>query len=270
MNGARMWLVVETFNNNGERLGEALWSHFSCRHALHTGAQPTLISRCAIEKIIESESRPPQPEKRRWAINCYTGIRSVRFLGLARLSGASAFGHERRSKNLIMFRMEFVPSIGEPPLNTAYLGMLVTPSRSAESHANAWRIANHNDGTARAEGAFEETVILYPARRRHAHLCLLVTAACSRESLILITWMSSKEARPTRLITYPPSATGRGENLLLVNDISHTHEKPISFWVMCVSTRNGDYRDGSPFQRIIWYFLILSSYRSSRLMTRNR
>ncbi|KYQ58664.1 hypothetical protein ALC60_02311 [Trachymyrmex zeteki] len=106
----------------------------------------------------------------------------------------------RESENLITFRMEFAPSliwsvfktytrVYIPPLNTAYLNMPVTPSRSTESHANT----NHNDGTARAEGAFEETVILYPARRRHAHLCL--------------------------------------------------------FWVMCVSTRNGDYRDGSPFQR---------------------
>ncbi|EGI62983.1 hypothetical protein G5I_08666 [Acromyrmex echinatior] len=102
-------------------------------------------------------------------------------LGSARLgSGASAFGHERRSENLITFRMEFAPSLvwsvfktytceSIPPLNTAYLGMPVTPSRSAESHANTW---NHNDGTARAKGAFEETVIPYPAKRRHAHLCL--------------------------------------------------------------------------------------------------
>ncbi|KYM84258.1 hypothetical protein ALC53_05350 [Atta colombica] len=225
MNRTRMWRIVETLGNNGERLGEALWSHFSntlapscrlsnacmqrilhtkwnsprvtimpilnrqsittvwfarqnpldltdvlqaldCRHALHIGAQPTLISRCAIEKIIESESRPPvrpriaktavrlttlpvrslellkhqqrlrvrkvvrysqhdlnrwvsalkvnrrstsltdkrpdeynaynisvskielQSEKRRWVVNCYTGIRSVQFLhgGIACLS----------------------------------------------------------------------------------------------------------------------------------------------------------------------------------------
>ncbi|KYQ58660.1 hypothetical protein ALC60_02307, partial [Trachymyrmex zeteki] len=70
-----------------------------CRHALHTGAQPTLISRCAIEKIIESESRPPsvQPEKRRWAVNCYTGTRSVRFL-----HGGIACPSERYYRSRIM------------------------------------------------------------------------------------------------------------------------------------------------------------------------
>ncbi|KYN18171.1 hypothetical protein ALC57_09516 [Trachymyrmex cornetzi] len=140
MNGTRMRRVVETLSNSGEHLGEVLWSHFSCRHALHTGAQPTLISRCAIEKIIESESRPParpriaktavrlttlpvrslellkhqqklrvrkvarysqhdsvQPEKRRWIVNCYTGIRSVRFL-----HGGIACPPERYYRSRIM------------------------------------------------------------------------------------------------------------------------------------------------------------------------
>ncbi|KYN35265.1 hypothetical protein ALC56_10440 [Trachymyrmex septentrionalis] len=77
--------------------------------------------------------------------------------------------------DLSQARAEFrIPTQVLSPLNTAYLGMPVTPSRSAESHANTW---NHNDGTARAEGAFEETVILYPAKRRHAHLCLRDTTS---------------------------------------------------------------------------------------------
>lgn len=50
----------------------------------------------------------------------------------------------------------------------------------------------------------------------------------------------------------------------------------LQFWVMCAGTRNGDYRDGSSFQRIIWYFLIPGSIPTcdsgggDGLMTRNR
>ncbi|KYM79282.1 hypothetical protein ALC53_10264 [Atta colombica] len=115
-------------------------------------------------------------------------------------------------------------------LNTAYLGMPVTPSRSAEFHANTW---NHNDGTARAKGAFEETVIPYSAKKRHAHLCL--------------TSLISMHIGESRAVNRARSAAGQPPPLGCSS----------GFWVMCVSTRNGDYRDGSPFQRIIWYFLIL-------------
>lgn len=38
----------------------------------------------------------------------------------------------------------------------------------------------------------------------------------------------------------------------------------LQFWVMCAGMRNGDYHDGSPFQRITWYFLILGTTGEQR------
>jgi len=55
MNRTRMWRIVETLGNNGERLGEALWSHFS-----NTLAPSCRLSNACMQRILHTKWNSPR------------------------------------------------------------------------------------------------------------------------------------------------------------------------------------------------------------------
>ncbi|KYN18175.1 hypothetical protein ALC57_09520 [Trachymyrmex cornetzi] len=80
-------------------------------------------------------------------------------LGSARLgSGASAFGHERRSENLIAFRMEFAPSLVRSVFKVYTDFTKVTRSMALASHDSdfLYEVSRSTDTTSRLGNQYKE------------------------------------------------------------------------------------------------------------------